>query len=1302
MAITPTAAQNSILMLNVAMFGQAAGTTVMAAALPTFKDGNTYAQTLVTSSDAYKILSPEQAFTKVINNLSVGTGVTAADVEALAKGMVAFVDAGLTVGATINLLTVFLYNNAGKLTNVWNSTSSQLFNKTAAASIYTLDQNNAASSTSAIANVTDQTTSTLTVYPDTLTGNLFNAPQAYTPGGNDLINTLQNDDVLTGTTGTTDVLNATLGNTNDNGAVLITPTLTGIEIINAKFDNTAANMTLDLQDSTGVTNINITRIAEGRNATVQNIADAGATNLSVANSQSPNNNVFFTYLNSALSGTADAGKLALSNVKTGGITVQSNDGTVGFETLAVSSNGADNFVGVLTAQDVKTLTIDGSKKLTLGTPSTTVNALIANNVEATRYAAGLANMGGSLTKIDASALTAVLDITLGAEMNAGLDGTSGLPCNVTVTGGSANDIFRLSNGTNLDVTDSIIGGAAAGTDTNTLVLLGNNAINGTVTKVQALEIRTGHDALAAADAVAVDASKIVDLATTYIRNEGQVFNAATNRWESNAEAATVTLTKLTAAADQAVTIAHGTTGNSALANLGVSLSLATATGTTDKAAITIVDGINTDPVFNFSLVTPATEQLQITDSDTESNTLYLSGVASYAGAASAITLLGGAAGKYFNLDTNAGNSAAAAAGRGGYGYATDGSAGDNTTALAALDTAGSFTVAAGTMRRDAAVSTAFTANLAVAGDRILAENFVGTTYAGDIIARFGDITRADGVSSMSITGGTGNDTFIFDAITIENAGYTSGDTVKGSTGTDTLLIDGDTTLLAGTPRITHNTSEWDNTTGIDILRFGNNQGVANVGNAAFTAGAAGAEGTGGILAAGGAYYAHIDNDFIGQTDAGNRLTVINNDGDRATQGESDLVLDITGLSALKWVTYVGANGNGGAGHASTRIILDDISANQNQILNGGDITGATGGVIGNTNIYNVLNTANVSINDLAQTSNFGKIAFTNDQAVAQTLTLTLNNTVVEAMVDSSNTATTAALQEILFVAGVDNGVVASALNIDARQVTGFHGLNITGSNVAGTGNDILRLDANVGGTADTINLGATSLGDRINWTGTATTVAISHAGNTSAFTVGATTTTHGTTGVDYSDISGLTYTTSTLTGAATADTLVGGAGADVITGAAGLDVMTGGAGANVFVFSTASTGTPSAVAFDTITDWRTSTGSNGTIDFGATALAVGTQTNAAGVGVATVGAAGLLAFNAADTTLAQHIVAAEAALSGGAAARSVIWVEGADAYLWIDDGAAGVGATDVLIKLTGVAVTAAGLTFAGGDITAIA
>jgi hypothetical protein len=492
------------------------------------------------------------------------------------------------------------------------------------------------------------------------------------------------------------------------------------------------------------------------------------------------------------------------------------------------------------------------------------------------------------------------------------------------------------------------------------------------------------------------------------------------------------------------------------------------------------------------------------------------------------------------MDTNSGNSAAAAVGRGGYGYATDGSTGSNTTVV---DAAGNLDYAS-----------VFTVYAAADADRLVAQTFDGSKYVGDITARFGDVTRADGVSSQSIKGGDGNDTFIFDAQTSESAGFTSADTVAGGKGTDALIIDGNTTALAGTPRVNHNTSEWDNVTGIDVLRFVKNEGVTNVGNGAT------------VSVAGGAYYAHIDNDFIGQTDAGNRLTIVNNDGDNTVNSESDLVLDLTGLSQLKFVTFAGANSaNAAAGLSSNRVIVDDVSSNQNMVLDGGDtdIRTTAASTVGNNNVYNVLNTANTSVSDLSQTKNFGLIEFTNDQAVAQTLSLTLNSTVVGALVDAGNTAS-ATKAEILKVTAVDNGTVASALNIDARAVTGFHSLNVTGSVLA---NDVLRLDSNVGGSSHTAELGA-STGDRVNWTGGSTDMTVNLTlapvvGGNMIFTNPSSviTTKHTINGSEYLDISGLTYASATIvaTGVATATTIVGGAGVDTITaGAAGGRIVAGG------------------------------------------------------------------------------------------------------------------------------------------------
>lgn len=113
------------------------------------------------------------------------------------------------------------------------------------------------------------------------------------------------------------------------------------------------------------------------------------------------------------------------------------------------------------------------------------------------------------------------------------------------------------------------------------------------------------------------------------------------------------------------------------------------------------------------------------------------------------------------------------------------------------------------------------------------------------------------------------------------------------------------------------------------------------------------------------------------------------------------------------------------------------------------------------------------------------------------------------------------------------------------------------------------------------------------------------------------------------------------------------------------------------------------------------------IHFNSAALSVGTQAVAAAAGVATISAAGIATFNVADTTLAQHITAAAAALGSSAAGGSVVWAETgangqAHSYLYITDGFAGASSNDVLVELVGTAAVGAGITIAGGNITAIA
>ena len=199
----------------------------------------------------------------------------------------------------------------------------------------------------------------------------------------------------------------------------------------------------------------------------------------------------------------------------------------------------------------------------------------------------------------------------------------------------------------------------------------------------------------------------------------------------------------------------------------------------------------------------------------------------------------------------------------------------------------------------------------------------------------------------------------------------------------------------------------------------------------------------------------------------------------------------------------------------------------------------------------------------------------------------------------------------------------------------------------------------------------------------------------------------GSTGNTTINASAYTVTTgAVLKGGSGNDTLTGGANNDVIVGGAGTDSLTGGAGANTFTFAKADYASASVTALitaaDIITDWTAGTGAGNKIDFGATTLAAVAHTTAPVAGTAAVSATGLATFNGADTTLAQQLAALTNAMGTDAVGTSAVFVNGANSYLFVvGDATAGVQAGDALIQLSSVTATT-GLTFAGGDISAVA
>lgn len=326
---------------------------------------------------------------------------------------------------------------------------------------------------------------------------------------------------------------------------------------------------------------------------------------------------------------------------------------------------------------------------------------------------------------------------------------------------------------------------------------------------------------------------------------------------------------------------------------------------------------------------------------------------------------------------------------------------------------------------------------------------------------------------------------------------------------------------------------------------------------------------------------------------------------------------------------------------------------------------------------------------------------TTARTVSVTTETTANDTVdeIKALYNAIDATTTAAASKHLYVAagtGVDAGkakvysVVDGAADNDVTVT--LEGTVDLGS-VAWTGLQPVNFQvpsataegpANLAGTTQVAVAGTTLL------TGTAYNDTLNGSAATGALTVNA--------GAGDDTITGSATAANTLNGDAGNDTITGGAGADVITGGTGADTLTGGAGADRFVFAA---GDSNSTTTDSIVGYQTGEQiDHATLNVTANSSAVVAAAGKAGL----AGAGAAATFNAADTTLAQHITAIEAALADTThtAGEAAHWQEGADTYVFITDGVAGVGANDVIVKLVGIDSTNASfdvLTIAGNNLT---
>lgn len=819
------------------------------------------------------------------------------------------------------------------------------------------------------------TTVTLTANPDgtaanPLEANIFEAPRVFTPGGNDQINSLNDDDVLEGT-GTNPTLNFTFVNDVDTTDMNINPTLIGIREINiaARFDGDG---TLDLQDSTGVEEINVTGLDDFSNLTVDNIqaqdGPSSTWNLSVTDSNADNGGVSFLFDEDAVDGDDDTVNLTLDGAEVDYIDIddESFDAGLGIEALNINSTGDDNEVGTLYVEDVEEVVITGEADLRLGDREEILRAG-TEQVEAFRYVGGFDDSAeGSLTTIDASDFEGDLDIVINNEATAASDETSGDDVDLSVLGGEGDDIFRLVG--TVDSDEDVIDGGE-GNDT----LYTNASISdGSIDSVELLDIRGGHGG---DETIAIDARVFGDLEEIWIRNEGSDNGVPFET--ANAELL-VDLNFLTAAQAANIQLQHGVTSSNGLDDLTIDVALTTTTGAADLVGVRWEDqldeedrGINTDPRFNFTVIgQSAVEDLTLTDDDSESNTVFVTNVAAVDGT---LTLLNGDAGDFLNLDVH---DAGAAVDGNLYGLDTDGGVDDDLSSSSSGEDA--ETIQQGS----------------VAAVRFIGD-IDGTAYVGNVIVRVGE---ADQVIEL----GSGDDTVIFDALDNDTAGLNVDDAVDGGDGYDSLTFEGDE------EEITIGESEW--------LNVNNFEQITLVGN----------DGEDGLAQELGEneYNLDLTEELLEQNgvaeDGGVRRIIIRNDNDLSNEdastdavlddtigGNSGVTINATELDSGYTFTY---NGEEGANDTADRFILDDETINGRVIIDGG-ASDADGSATdwANADVLEITATggnddAQVTLGDLAGITNVSNFEFSNRSAADIIHRMSLTDEIADDLVNDLHAA----------------------------------------------------------------------------------------------------------------------------------------------------------------------------------------------------------------------------------------------------------------------------------------------------------
>jgi len=1093
--------------LMAVMFGIASGSDLLVP-INAYADANGVHATAIQLATFLPEATNEERTESLMNNLGLVADDDPASAGSLAEAYImGQLDAGTDVGQIVfNIVTFLSSDSLATDFPDFVPAATLLSNKAAVAAAYSADNPSGDFDTLAaplndplvtgdapltdeqiaqvVANATQGGTSfTLTNQTDVATANEFISGLVFTPGGNDRINALQDEDVLTGV-GTNPSLTANLGNANDNGATIITPTLNGIETLNASFTGSGggAVTALDMQDSNGLMNVNIDRVSQAVNtAEIGNIEDSTVNNLSVSDTNANDAGVVeFSYSAGTLAGENTA-SLAIDNVQVGALNIGQNTsgiaargvGTQGYENISLNSTGAPNTIGTFNIpMDTDTtgvLTITGDTDLTLGAAINAVNH--ANNalveVENLHVAGtGIQLAGSRIATIDASGLEGNFTVVLDNILDVGKAGTSGVNQDVTVTGGNGDDTFVLYD---VVQTGDMVDGGAGGNDT--LLFYTGSALNSMANNIDNASM-FGDGSIADPNGilgtVSADFDNLPDVTSVNLRNISSDVDVANFNGFSDPLGGdgilendtdgpvNFNLTNLTDEQATGITIQHATTTNNQIQNSIVNAGFANDTSD-NTLGITLNDGTNTDPRFNFSVVTTipgvtsTAENVTLTDSDTESNSVELTNFVTHTGT---VTISGGEAGDFFNLDVDTAGADLTAVRDGGTGFggplpgvltATP-DLGEVQQGLLGKDTDGT----AG----DVSTGQHYDVSGVATQVRLGAATIDASGEAANVILRV-STNAASAVGAQDISTGTGDDYVIFDNLNDTRAGLTISDTVNAGDGNDTLVIDG-----TGV-RISLGASEWTNVSNFENLKIVGTSAAAIAPPATLAIGSGAAS-----LLGQNQYNLTMTNDLI-QANGGGILNIVNdndanNDNTGTTAGthfisdpntgaESGVTIDARSLNAQNHFTYNGEEGDAGAVPTATtadRFMFTDANINGGNTIDGGalDNLSDTNSPI-NNDIMEVRNTATVTAGDMQGLSNIGTIAGVNDQAVTQLLDLELTDNVIDSLVDSYHTATSLET-ETVFVRMNDAGDIAApvagmGLTLDTTGMSSITAANVT-------------------------------------------------------------------------------------------------------------------------------------------------------------------------------------------------------------------------------------------------------------------